>query len=76
MEIGSKLKEARMRTEFTQEQVAEAIGVSRQTVSNWVVSDMSVALPTDAAPGSLALIRCGDDTVTKLLFGDGTWARV
>ena len=35
MEIGSKLKEARMRTEFTQEQVAEAIGVSRQTISNW-----------------------------------------
>ncbi len=42
----------------------------------YLVSDMSVALPTDAAPGSLALIRCGDDTVTKLLFGDGTWARV
>ena len=35
MEIGSKLKEARMRTEFTQEQVSDAIGVSRQTLSNW-----------------------------------------
>lgn len=35
MEIGSKLKEARMRTDFTQEQVSEAIGVSRQTISNW-----------------------------------------
>ena len=35
MEIGSKLKEARMRTEFTQEQVSDAIGVSRQTISNW-----------------------------------------
>lgn len=35
MEIGSKLKEARMRTEYTQEQVSDAIGVSRQTISNW-----------------------------------------
>lgn len=42
----------------------------------YLISDMSVALPTDAAPGSLALIRCGNETVTKLLFPDGAWARV
>lgn len=35
MEIGSKLKEARMKTELTQEQIADKIGVSRQTISNW-----------------------------------------
>lgn len=35
MEIGSKLKEARLKTELTQEMVAEEIGISRQTVSNW-----------------------------------------
>lgn len=35
MEIGSKIKEARTKTELTQEQVAEELGVSRQTVSNW-----------------------------------------
>lgn len=35
MEIGSKIKEARLRIEYTQEQVAESLGVSRQTVSNW-----------------------------------------
>ncbi|MBQ6844245.1 MAG: helix-turn-helix domain-containing protein [Agathobacter sp.] len=35
MEIGSKIKEARMKIELTQEQVAEALGVSRQTISNW-----------------------------------------
>lgn len=35
MEIGKKLKEARMRTKMTQEQVAEALFVSRQTISNW-----------------------------------------
>lgn len=35
MEIGSKLKNARMKIEMTQEYVAEQIGVSRQTISNW-----------------------------------------
>lgn len=35
MEIGSKLKEARMKAGFTQEQIAEALDVSRQTISNW-----------------------------------------
>ena len=35
MEIGSKIKEARLKIELTQEQVAEELGVSRQTVSNW-----------------------------------------
>lgn len=35
MEIGNKLKEARNRANLTQEQVAEALAVSRQSVSNW-----------------------------------------
>lgn len=35
MEIGKKLKEARMRSGMTQEGVAEQINVSRQTISNW-----------------------------------------
>lgn len=35
MEIGSKIKEARAKSELTQEQVAEVLGVSRQTISNW-----------------------------------------
>lgn len=35
MEIGSKLKEARVQAGLTQEVVAEQIGVSRQTISNW-----------------------------------------
>ena len=35
MEIGAKIKEARTRTGLTQEQAAEALGVSRKTVSNW-----------------------------------------
>ena len=35
MDIGQKIKAARQGAKLTQEQVAEALGVSRQTVSNW-----------------------------------------
>lgn len=35
MDIGAKLKQARQKAELTQEQAAEAIDVSRQTISNW-----------------------------------------
>lgn len=35
MEIDKKLKEARMNSGLTQEQVAEKMMVSRQTISNW-----------------------------------------
>ena len=35
MEIGKKLKEARINSGLTQEQVSEDIKVTRQTISNW-----------------------------------------
>ncbi len=35
MNIGSKLKKARIKAGMTQEHVAEQIGVTRQTMSNW-----------------------------------------
>lgn len=35
MDIGTKIKHARIKANLTQEQVAEALGVSRQTISNW-----------------------------------------
>ncbi len=35
MDIGSMLKTARSEAGMTQEQAAEALGVSRQTISNW-----------------------------------------
>ena len=35
MDFGTRLKEARSRIELRQEDIADAIGVSRQTVSNW-----------------------------------------
>lgn len=35
MDIGSKIKKARTKANLTQEYVAERLGVSRQTISNW-----------------------------------------
>ena len=35
MDIGSRLRDARTGRNLTQEAVAEALGVSRQTISNW-----------------------------------------
>lgn len=35
MDIGIKMKNARTKANLTQEQAAEALGVSRQTISNW-----------------------------------------
>ena len=35
MKIGIKLKEARLQAGLTQENVAEKIQVTRQTISNW-----------------------------------------
>ncbi len=35
MEVGQKLKQARLKAKLTQDQVSEAIQVSRQTLSNW-----------------------------------------
>lgn len=35
MTIGTKLRDARTKCDFTQEKVAEELGVSRQTLSNW-----------------------------------------
>ena len=35
MNIGTKLNNARKESGLTQEQVAESLGVSRQSISNW-----------------------------------------
>lgn len=35
MDIGGKIKNSRTQAGFTQEQAAQALGVSRQTISNW-----------------------------------------
>lgn len=40
MEIGVKLKEARLRAKMTQENVAEELQVTRQTISNWKMKNL------------------------------------
>ena len=35
MDIGKRIQEARLNAKLTQENAAEALGVSRQTISNW-----------------------------------------
>lgn len=35
MDIGEKIRMARIKANLTQEQVAEVLNVSRQTISNW-----------------------------------------
>lgn len=42
----------------------------------YLVCDGNRPLPTDAAPGSLALVRQSGTVVTKLLFPDGIWETV
>ena len=44
MEIGKKLKNARVQSGMTQENVAEKINVSRQTISNWELKNLTQTL--------------------------------
>ena len=53
MEIGKKLKDARMKSGFTQETVAEKVNVSRQTISNWENEK--------SYPDLLTLVRISDE---------------
>ena len=65
MEIGKKLKEARMNAGLTQERVAETLFVSRQTVSNWENEK--------TYPDILSIIRLSDlysISLDELLKGD------
>ena len=53
MEIGKKLKNARVQSGMTQENVAEKINVSRQTISNWENEK--------SYPDLLTLVRISDE---------------
>jgi len=65
MEIEKKLKDAREKAGLTQEQVAEAIFVSRQTISNW---ENGKSLPDITSVISLSNIY--NISVDELLKGD------
>lgn len=53
MAIGNKIVELRKKYNFTQEKLAEKIGVSRQTLSNW---ESDITSPNLAEAGTLSKI--------------------
>lgn len=72
MEIGKKLKEARMAAGLTQEKVADEIFVSRQTISNWENEKsypdiMSVIRLSDLYQVSLDQLLKGDEQMLEHL---------
>lgn len=72
MEISEQLREARKQTNLTQADVAAAIHVSRQTVSNWETGKfypdiMSVVALSDLYGVSLDVLLKGDDALMKHL---------
>lgn len=72
MEISEQLREARKQSDLTQADVAAAIHVSRQTVSNWETGKsypdiMSVVALSDLYGVSLDVLLKGDDALMKHL---------
>lgn len=65
MKIGVKLKEARIRSGLTQENVAEEIRVTRQTISNW---ENEKSFPDIVSV--IKLSNLYDISLDKLLKGD------
>lgn len=66
MEVGKKLREARIAVDMTQEKVAEEIQVSRQTISNWENEN--------SYPDIVSVIKLSDVyniSLDNLLKGDG-----
>ena len=75
MEIGNKIKEARNGAELTQDQAAEKIMVSRQTISNWetgkTMPDIaSVIKMSDLYHISLDELLKGDQDMMKKIEKD------
>lgn len=72
MEIGKKLRTARLKAKLTQEKVAENIHVSRQTISNWENEKsypdiLSVIMLSDLYDISLDELLKGDEAMLKHL---------
>ena len=80
MEIEKKLKDARVQAGFTQEQVAEKVMVSRQTISNWengktlpdIVSIMNLS---DLYQISIDELLKGDQRMKKKIEKDANIAK-
>ena len=72
MEIGKKLKKARVQSGYTQEEVAEQLQVTRQTISNWENAKsypdiISVISLSEVYQISLDELLKGDDRMIKHL---------
>ena len=71
MEIGKKLKEARLNRDLTQEVIAEKLNVSRQTISNWENEKSYPDIISVIELSNLYSIsldergRCNDGTLTR-----------
>lgn len=70
MEIGAKIKAARLEAGLTQEQAAETLGVSRQTISNWEHEKtypdiVSVVKMSDLYDISLDRLLKGEESMSK-----------
>ncbi|MHC5217009.1 helix-turn-helix domain-containing protein [Enterococcus sp. LJL128] len=75
MSLGEKLKEQRENLGYTQQEVADQIHVSRQTISNWEVGRNFPDIPTiillsDYYGISLDLLLKGDDHLMKKMNED------
>ena len=75
MEIGLKLKQTRVKSGFTQEQIAEKLMISRQTVSNWeneksLPDVVSVMKMSDLYQISLDELLKGDKNMLKKIEKD------
>ena len=72
MVIGVQIKKARLNAGFTQEQAAEVLGVSRQTISNWenektLPDIISVVKMSDLYNISLDLLLKGGEPMSDYL---------
>lgn len=75
MNIGRKLKEARMKMKFTQEMTSELLHVSRQTISNWenekaIPDIISVIKLSEIYDMSLDDLLKGDEDMLKKIDKD------
>lgn len=75
MKIADKIKNARIQTGYTQEQVAEKLLVSRQTISNWengksLPDIISIIQMSELYELSLDELVKGDETLLKKIEKD------
>ncbi len=61
LETGNRIKDAIMRSEYTVEQLADKLNVSKQSVYKWMSSDTSKMPSVDHLVTLAALLKCSVD---------------